>query len=199
MGTSRTRTPTFTRLANSLTNNTAIKFHSHRNPTPPSDGMDSEVAAPDWFQLMRHDYVSVVVTTENLRREKHTGREFSFAVLGTMDWLLSATSITCIYGIWCSIRELSPTFRGLTNLMPQRSERSCWLVFLMLGFKILQSWPKLLGRSALRPPAPSPQFNVEISRYRFGEATHLSTGGGGGIISSSYMISSVWEWSTEFV
>ena len=48
-------------------------------------------------------------------------------------------------------------------------------------------------------PSPPPQFNVEVSSFRFGEATQRCTGGGGGIISSSYMNSSVWEWSTEFV
>ena len=52
----------------------------------------------------------------------------------------------------------------------------------------LQSWPKLLGRSAL---PPSPQFNVEILSFLSGEATQRCTGGGGGIISSSYMNSSV--------
>ena len=62
--------------------------------------------------------------------------------------------------------------------------------------KKLQSWPKLLGQSALPPP---PQFNVEISSFRSGEATQLCVGGGGVIISSSYMNSSVWEWSTEFI
>ena len=60
----------------------------------------------------------------------------------------------------------------------------------------LQSLPKLLGWSALHP---SPEFNIEISSYQSGEATQLFAGGGGGIISSSYMISSVWEWSTELV
>ena len=60
----------------------------------------------------------------------------------------------------------------------------------------LQSWPKLLGRSAL-PPSPS-----SILRYRaFGSVRrpNIVRGEGGGIILSSYMNSSVWEWSTEFV
>ena len=48
-------------------------------------------------------------------------------------------------------------------------------------------------------PTPPLQSNVEISSFRSGEATQLCTGGGGGIISSSYMNSSVCEWSTEFV
>ena len=50
-----------------------------------------------------------------------------------------------------------------------------------------------------RPFPPPPDLNVEISSYRSGEATQLCAGEGGGIISSSYMISSVWEWSTDFV
>ena len=59
---------------------------------------------------------------------------------------------------------------------------------------LVRSWPKLLGRSALRP---SPR--VQCWELRSGEATQLCAGGGGGIISSSYMIGSTWEWSTEFV
>ena len=42
-----------------------------------------------------------------------------------------------------------------------------------------------------RPFPPPPQFNVEISSFRSGEATQRCAGGGGGIISSSYMNSSV--------
>ena len=49
----------------------------------------------------------------------------------------------------------------------------------------LQSWPKLLGWSALPP-----QFNVEILSHWSGEVTQLCVGGGegGGIISSSYTL-----------
>ena len=50
-----------------------------------------------------------------------------------------------------------------------------------------------------QPFPPPPEFNVEILSYRSGEVTQLCAGGGGGIISSSCMISSVWDWSTEFV
>ena len=49
-------------------------------------------------------------------------------------------------------------------------------------------------------PLP-PEFNVKISRalsVRWGDPTSCG-GRGGGIISFSYVISSVWEWSTEFV
>ena len=50
-----------------------------------------------------------------------------------------------------------------------------------------------------RPFPPPPEFNVETWSYLSSEAPQLCAGGGGGIISSSYMLSSVWEWSTEFV
>ena len=60
---------------------------------------------------------------------------------------------------------------------------------------------KIVGTIAPVPPPPELN-NVEISSYRSGEATQLCAGeggGGGGIIPSSHMISSVWEGSTEFV
>ena len=58
----------------------------------------------------------------------------------------------------------------------------------------LQSWPKLLGQSAL-PPFPRVQcWDIELS-VRWGDPA-LCVGRG---ISSSYMISVIWEWSTEFV
>ena len=51
--------------------------------------------------------------------------------------------------------------------------------------------------SALIPPPPRVQcWDIEFS-VRWGDPTLC--GGGGGIIPSSYMLSSVWEWSTEFV
>ena len=49
---------------------------------------------------------------------------------------------------------------------------------------------------------PPPEFNVERWGYRSRETTQLCAGGGGGIITFSYMInSSVWEWicSKSFV
>ena len=60
----------------------------------------------------------------------------------------------------------------------------------------LQWWPKLLGRSTL-PPSPRIHcWDIELS-VRWGDPTLC--GGGGDIISSSNVITSAWEWSTEFV
>ena len=58
---------------------------------------------------------------------------------------------------------------------------------------------KIVRTISPSPLPPPPQFNIEISSFRSGEATQLCTGGGSGIISSPYMNSSVWKWSTEFV
>ena len=63
-------------------------------------------------------------------------------------------------------------------------------------FRDIQLWPKLLGRSALPPSPPVQCWGVKLSVWWGGPSLY---GGGGGIMSSSYMNSSVWEWSTEFV